>query len=96
MNNIESKELQEYINSSITAIKNGVAGTGFKIVKPIEFNLAVTNTAEGSGGLKIYVAKAEGKLKSEEISHLKFEVKPEPKIVNQFRPNLNSNRNSAR
>jgi hypothetical protein len=72
MNNIESKELQDYIRSSITAIKEGVEGTGFKIMKPIEFNLAVTNTLEGGGGLKIYVVKAEGKLKSEEISHIKF------------------------
>lgn len=71
---VESKELEEYINSSITAIKNGVKGTGFEIVKPIEFNLAVINTAEGGGGLKIYIAKAEGKLKSEEISHIKFEA----------------------
>jgi hypothetical protein len=76
MNNIESRELQEYIKSSITAIKNGVEGTGFKIIKPIEFNLAITNTVEGSGDIKIYVAKAEGKLKSEEISHIKFEVQP--------------------
>jgi len=76
--NIESKELQEYINSTITAIKNGIKDTGFEIVKPIEFNLAVINTTEGGGGLKIYVAKAEGKLKSEEISHIKFEVQPKP------------------
>ena len=73
---IESRELSEYIKSSITDIKNGVPGTGFKISKPIEFNLAVTNTKEGGGGLKIYVANAEGKLKSEELSHIKFEVSP--------------------
>lgn len=90
---IESKELKDYINSSVVAIKNGVEGTGFEIVKPIEFNLAVTNTKEGGGGLKIYVAKAEGKLKSEEISHIKFEAQPKkispttqtyyPKIYNR-------------
>lgn len=91
---IESKELQDYIKSSITAIKNSVEGTGFKIIKPIEFNLAVTNTAEGGGGFKIYVAKAEGKLKSEEISHIKFEVQPESK-AQQFRP-VNHFRNSSR
>jgi len=74
--NIDSKELQEYIKSSILAVQTGVEGTNFKIVKPIEFNLAVTNTSEGSGGFKIYVVKAEGKLSSEEISHIKFEVTP--------------------
>lgn len=78
---VEPRELREYIKSSITAIKDGIEGTGFKIVKPIEFNLAVTNTVEGGGGLKIYVAKAEGKLKSEEISHIKFEVQPKPELA---------------
>ncbi len=93
---IESKELQEYINSSINAIKGGVSGTGFKIEKPIEFNLAVTNISETGGGLKIYVAKAEGKLKSEEISHIKFEAKPEQNLpAHIFRP-INHNRNSGR
>ena len=89
--NIESKELEEYIKSSITAIKNGVEGTGFKIIKPIEFNLAVINTAEGGGGLKIYVVKAEGKLKSEEINHIKFEVQPKAESVEVFYPKYQSN-----
>lgn len=79
---IESKELRNYINSSIIAIKKGLRGTGFEIVKPIEFDLAIVNTTEGGGGLKIYVAKAEGKLKSEEINHIKFQVQPERKIYN--------------
>lgn len=92
---IESEELEEYINSSIMAIKNGLKGTGFEIVKPIEFDLALVNTKEGGGGLKIYVAKAEGKLKSEEINHIKFEAKPEQKFINQFRP-INHQMNSAR
>lgn len=74
---IESKELESFIKSSIVAIKNGAQGAGFKIRNPIEFNLAVINISEGGGGFKIYVAKAEGKLKSEEISHIKFEAHPE-------------------
>ena len=60
----------------IRAIKNGLKDTGFDIKKPIEFDLAIMNVSEGSGGLKIYVAKAEGKFKSEEINHIKFEVVP--------------------
>ena len=76
---IESKELQEYIKSTLTAIKNGVKAAGFRTSNPIEFNLAVTNVSEGGGGLKIYVVKAEGKLRSEEISHIKFQAIPEYK-----------------
>ena len=80
---INSKELTEFINSSIIALKNGTVKTGFEIVKPIKFKLAVINTAEGGGGLRIYVARAEGKMKSEEISHIEFEVQPERKLMEQ-------------
>jgi len=84
---VDSKELQEYIKSALTAIKGGLDGTGFKIRKPVEFNLAVTNTVEGGGGMKIFIAKAEGKLKSEEISHIQFEAAPEPEgSVHSYRP----------
>ena len=91
----ESEQLEKYIKTTITSIKNAIQGTGFEIVKPIEFDLAVVNTSEGGGGFKIYIAKAEGKLKSEEISHIKFEVKPEPKFIPQFR-NIYKDKNPAR
>jgi len=83
---IQSQELQEYIKSSVLAVKNAVEGTGFSIVKPIKFSLAVTNMTETGGGLKIYVANAEGKLKSEEISHISFEAEPLSRVdlVRQF------------
>jgi len=71
---INSQELKDYINSVLTSVQNGVT-PGFHLSGPIEFNLAVTNTRSGEGGLKVYVAKAEGKLKTEEISHIKFEVR---------------------
>ncbi|MDE2038380.1 MAG: hypothetical protein KGI69_04200 [Patescibacteria group bacterium] len=92
---IESKELQDYIESSIKAISSGVAKSGYKIIKPIEFNLAVTNITEGKGGLKIYVASAEGKLKSEEISHIRFEANPTTTSVNQFKQ-INHFKDSAK
>ncbi|KKS76808.1 MAG: hypothetical protein UV88_C0008G0006 [Parcubacteria group bacterium GW2011_GWA1_43_21] len=92
---IDSKELAEYIKSTITSIKNGVDGTGFRIIKPVEFNVAIINTTESGGGLRIYIAKAEGKLKAEEISHIKFEIEPENK-VHIFRPNNGGFKNSCK
>ena len=83
---IESNELQEYVRGTISAVTAGVQDTNLEIVEPIEFNLAVTNTAEGGGGMKIFIARAEGKLKSEEISHIKFEVEPERETVHVYRP----------
>lgn len=91
---IESTELQQYVTAALLAIKSGVGSAGFHIATTVEFNLAVTNTKEGGGGLKIYVAKAEGKLMSEEITHIKFEAKPDsPMTASQFRPERS---NSAR
>ena len=93
---VESQELKEYIRSSIDAIKTGVEGTGYRIRKPIEFSLAVTNTTEGGGGLRIYIAKAEGKLKSEEISHIKFEVEPKREQLANYSYATHFSRNQAR
>jgi hypothetical protein len=83
---IDSTELEKYINSSLLAIKAGVAETGFRIIKPISFDLAVINTVEGAGGVKIFIAKAEGKLSSNEISHIKFEAQPTPSMATVFHP----------
>lgn len=89
--NVKSKELEEFLSSSLSAIKNGAEGSGdFYIAGPIEFDLAVINTKEAGGGLKIYIVKAKGSLKSEEISHIKIKVSPktikEAKIISPTRP----------
>jgi hypothetical protein len=88
--NIESQELKEYIKSVVSSVSEGITDGGFRIIEPIEFDLAVTNTTEGSGGLKIYVAKAEGKLKSEEISHIKFKATPNTKVQINYPSNRRS------
>ena len=74
---IESTELEEYIRSTLAAIKKGVHHDGsFRIHGMIEFDLAVTNVKEAKGGLKVYVVGAEGKSKSEKMSRIRFKVKP--------------------
>jgi len=49
--NIDSKELEQYLTSSLSAIKQGIESKGeFRIDGPIEFDLAVTNVqAKGVG-----------------------------------------------
>jgi hypothetical protein len=83
---IDSSELEKYVNSTLIAIKSGVGGTGFRITAPIIFDLAVINTVEGTGGFKIFIAKAEGSLSSNEVSHIKFEAQPEPRSAMVFFP----------
>lgn len=74
---IESTELEDYIKSSLTSIKKGVHADGsFRIQGMIEFDLAVINTKEKRGGLKIYVVGVGGKFKSQQISRIRFRVKP--------------------
>lgn len=46
---------------------------------PVQFDLAIVNASEDEGEFRIYVVKAGSKFKSEEISHIKFEARPEPK-----------------
>lgn len=81
----DSKELEDYIKEVISAIKNGVSSTNYRVDGSIKFHLAVTNMREGAGGLKIYVANAGGKVKSEEISTISFDVKPDIH-AQQFQP----------
>ncbi len=74
---VESTELEEYIRSTLAAIKKGVHAEGsFRIHGLIEFDLAVTNVKEAKGGLKVYVVGASGERKSEKISRIKFKVRP--------------------
>lgn len=89
---IDSKELEVYLEAALFAIKKGVEGKGnFRISQPVEFNLAVTNITEGKGGLKIYVVDAGRKVKSEKVSHIKISASPDRRkesgIVSQYRPN---------
>ncbi len=74
----KNKELQEYLDSALSAIKKGVEGKGeFRIIEPIEFDLAVVNTKEGEAGFKIYVLSMGGKISSEQISRIKIKVHPD-------------------
>lgn len=74
---IESTELEEYIRSTLAAIKKGVHAEGsFRIHGMIEFDVAVTNVKEAKGGLKVYVVGASGQHKSEKISRIRFKVRP--------------------
>ena len=71
-----TEELKRYIESVLKSVEDGVTSRNFLLDGSIEFDLAVSNISEGRGGLKLYVARAEGKLKAEEISKLKFKVRP--------------------
>ena len=82
---IESDELEEYIKSTLAAIKKGVHADGtFRIHGLINFDLAVTNVKEAKGGLKVYVVGAGGKFKSENVSRIRFQVKPYSKQKKKF------------
>lgn len=82
---VESNELEEYITSTLAAIKSGVHADGsFKIHGLINFDLAVTNIKEAKGGFKVYVIGADAKHKSEHVSRIRFDVKPYNKKRQKF------------
>lgn len=86
---IESKELQDFIHATLTAIKGGLAEhKDFTVDGPVAFSLAVVNTQEKGGGIKIYVTNASGKFKKEQVSKLEFKISPV--IVLQKRPKTRS------
>ncbi len=58
-------------------MRAGLKGESFVIVQPIKFDIAVTETKEAGGGLKIHVVNAGGKYKAEEITKIQFEIHPE-------------------
>jgi len=91
----KSKELKEYLESALRAIKDGVEGSGdFRIKEPIEFDLAVVNTKEAGAGFKIYVLNAGGKINTEQVSRIKVKVHPdrrkEAKVFGKASPNPKS------
>jgi hypothetical protein len=77
MEQIQSKQIEEYIKSTLDSIKQGVHADGIsKIDGSIVFDIAVTNLKEGEGNIKVYVVGLEGKSRSEVITRIYFKVKP--------------------
>ncbi|MEK7509913.1 MAG: hypothetical protein AAB605_04355 [Patescibacteria group bacterium] len=68
---------KEYISSVLDDIEDALkTKKGYSLRSPIKFKIAVVNTKSHGGGLKVYVVGAEGKYKSEEISHIEFSIHP--------------------
>ncbi len=72
------KELEEYVRSVCTNIQNGITD-GLMLDGAIEFELAVVNTKEVGGGLKLFVLDARGDYSKEEISKIKFKIAKKPR-----------------
>jgi hypothetical protein len=73
-NNMElGKELEEYVRSVCTNIQKGITD-GLMLDGAIEFELAVVNTKEAGGGLKLFVLDTKGNYSKKEISKIKFKI----------------------
>ena len=73
---IESKELSDFIRSTIESIENGLK-EGYTLSSDIEFELAVVNTKKGKGGLKLFVVNASADIGKESVSKIKFKIEKE-------------------
>ena len=70
---IQSKELGEYmkeVRKSILAEQK----EGLELTSDIEFDLAVVNTKEADGGIKLFVVNAKGRKETEHLSRIKFSM----------------------
>ena len=81
---LQSKELTEYI----TAVKDAIDSASqdsFQITSDIEFELAVINSKEKGGGLKLFVVDAKGKFEDQVISKIKFtmgyQITPTARVI---------------
>lgn len=71
---VESKELEDFVRSTIESIEKGLKeGYG---VGDIEFELAVVKIKKGKGGIRVFVVDASGEYGKENISKIKFRVNP--------------------
>lgn len=87
---IESKELSDYIQGVLNGVNNGII-EDYNLKGSIEFELAIVNSKETEGGLKIHVAKLGADYSKEETSKIKFEVtkkgeysKPRARKIRKF------------
>jgi len=71
---IESKELQDFIESTLASIDRALKNTGYRLTGPVKFQIAVVSAKRAEGGLKLLVVDASGKYDKESTSRIEFEV----------------------
>lgn len=69
----DSKELEAYVKSVITAVDNS-KHRDMVLKSDIEFELSVLTSKEAEGGIKILIANAGGKYEKEAVSKIKFSI----------------------
>ena len=85
---LQSKELTEYIKAVKDAVESA-SEDSFQITSDIEFELAVINSKEKGGGLKLFVVDAKGKFEDQAISKIKFSmgyrITPTARVIGSVR-----------
>lgn len=71
---IESKELKDFVSSTIDSVEKGLEGKKYRLSGSIEFEVAVVNVKKGEGGVKLFVVDASGKFGKENITKIKFKI----------------------
>ena len=75
---LDSEELKELVSSTITSIEEGMKDKSQKylIDGSIEFEVAVVNVSKAEGRIKLLVVGANGKLGQENVTKIKFKIRP--------------------
>jgi len=72
--NVNQEELESLVRGTIESLKKGTESSGFHILNPIEFELAVVRITDKGGDVKLRVVEAGGKYSKEEVSKIKFKL----------------------
>jgi len=68
---VEENELETYLKNALKSIEKSQTKL-FKVQPPIEFEIAVVNTKDKSGGIRVMIADANVKYKTESLSKIKI------------------------
>jgi len=67
----EPTELEQYLKNALKSIEKSQTSL-FKVQPPIEFELVVVNTKDKGGGIRVMIADANVKYKTESLSKIKI------------------------
>lgn len=86
MQEVEGKELSEYIKGVIDAVKEGTKGTGYNVDGEITLELAVVNAKKSKDGVKILVVDSKGRHDRGAISTIKLSLRVDESVSGHLMP----------
>lgn len=72
---IDSQELQDLVRSTIENVEKGLK-QGWTVSGEVEFEVAVVQMSKTEGGVRLHVVSIGGDRKKEDVTKIKFKIRP--------------------